>query len=271
MLLSLASSLLFSSVASRASYPPGCGDATYPNDKVCEAKNWFLGWDAKDNCAPYGPYPVDGQQVYIKDAVNFCINLPDPNSPYLKATYYNKGLKPTILQAEGYVQSYCLGEMTPGAFPMPAGGIVSAHVTKGVSKNGKNYVQIYGQLNCDALGVNCVGTSAGAFDSSGQYDTSPFVNCGKEPYSGVDQSKNPGMPDYNMQGGDFIFCQRVCEAGQQLDDPCNVKSDTLGCFQTMSITSNQMYSAGFDVYDARTGVTTVSLFYINRMSLTHTC
>jgi hypothetical protein len=28
---------------------------------------------------------------------------------------------------------------------------------------------------------------------------------------------------------------RVCEYGQQLDDPCNVKMDTEGCFATMGV------------------------------------
>jgi hypothetical protein len=142
---------------------------------------------------------------------------------------------------------------------MPLGGIKSAHVKTGMTKNGKSYIEIYGQLDCTALGINCVGTAPGAFDSSGQYDTAPFINCGKAPYSGVDQSKNPGKPDYNMQAGDYIFCQRICEPGQQLDDPCNVKSDTAGCFKTMGITPSEMYAAGFDVYNAATGVKTVCL------------
>ena len=54
------SALLFflSHVSCQAIYPPGCSEATFPNSEECIAKNWFLGADAKDSCAPLGPYPV---------------------------------------------------------------------------------------------------------------------------------------------------------------------------------------------------------------------
>ena len=45
-------------VSSQAVYPPGCEEATFPDPDNCAAKNFFLGPDAKDSCAPYGPYPV---------------------------------------------------------------------------------------------------------------------------------------------------------------------------------------------------------------------
>ena len=131
------------------------------------------------------------------------MNLPDPNSPVLKNLYYSKGIWPTIVQAEGYVQAYCTGSyMSPGALPMPVGAVRTANVITNAVLNGKNYVQISGTLDCNALKVNCTGSMPTAFDDGGQYDTAPFRNCGKEPYSGVDASKHPGMTDYVEQAGD---------------------------------------------------------------------
>jgi hypothetical protein len=56
------------------------------------------------------------------------------------------------------------------------------------------------------------------------------------------------MTVYNMQAGNGIFCMRVCEAGpsggMQLEDPCNVKMDTQGCFATMN---NPSFEPGFDM------------------------
>lgn len=101
----------------------------------------------------------------IQDAANFCLNLPNPNSPYLKSQVYAGGLLPTILQGEGYAQSFCMGSITtPGSLPMPAGGVRSAHVIKGASKNGKRYIQISGTFDCDALQINCTASAPGAFD-----------------------------------------------------------------------------------------------------------
>ena len=84
------------------------------------------------------------------------------------------------------------------------------------------------------------------YSDGGQYDTAPYFNFGKSPYSGVDTSKNPNMPVFNMQAGNGIFCMRVCEAGpsggMQSEDPCNVKLDTAGCFVTMN---NPSFAPGF--------------------------
>lgn len=88
---------------------------------VCAANNYDMG-TAVDKCAPMGPYPVSGQQVYIKDPLNFCINLPDPDSPTLKKLYYSQGKLPTIVQAEGYVRAFCTGDyMSPGALKLADG------------------------------------------------------------------------------------------------------------------------------------------------------
>ena len=50
---------------------------------------------------------------------------------------------------------------------------------------------------------------------------------------------------------------RVCEAGIELDDPCNVKNDTLGCFGTMGVTTFNV--PGFDTLDESTGTRVVSI------------
>ncbi|KAJ3368085.1 hypothetical protein HDU91_000874, partial [Kappamyces sp. JEL0680] len=138
------------------SYPAGCEGPTFPDGNVCLQKNWFLGAGAKDPCAPLGSYPVVGQQVYIQDPFNFCINLPDPNNAVLKREFYSQGKLPTIVAAEGYIQSFCVGNYyTPGAATMPAGAIRSAHVVKAVHPSGKKYIQISGTMDCGALGIDC--------------------------------------------------------------------------------------------------------------------
>ena len=112
--------LLFTLVsAQQPPLPAGCLSMTFPDEKECFQKNWFLGNDAKDSCAPPGPYPIPGQQVYIQDPANFCMILPDSNSTILKNNYYSMGMLPTIVAGEGYAQSYCMGSyMTPGSYPM---------------------------------------------------------------------------------------------------------------------------------------------------------
>jgi hypothetical protein len=219
--------------AQLATYPPGCTGPAFPDSNVCLAMNWDLGAEAVDKCAPLGPYPVSGQQVYIQDPLNFCIMLPDPDSEYLKQNYYSKGLKPTIVQAEGYVRAFCSGEYkTPGALSLPKGGITSANVLQGTYPNGKDYMQISGFMNCDALNINC---GTGLYDDGGQYDAVTYRNCGKEPYSGVDGSKHSKFPEYIEQAGNGQYCMRVCVKGQQESDPCNVKWDTKGCAETMNL------------------------------------
>lgn len=189
----------------RPQYPPGCEGPTFPDAQECLAKGWDLG-SKQDQCAPVGPYPVVGQQVYIQDPLNFCINLPDPNSALLKREVYSKGRLPTFVQGEGFVQSFCTGEYSsPGALKLPFGGVRSAHVVKGIYKNGKRYMEISGYLDCEVLGMNCTGSGPGVYDDGGQYDAVSFRQCGKAPYSGVDASKHPGFLDYTQQAGNGIF------------------------------------------------------------------
>ena len=160
---SMIPALLFPAIvlAQQPSYPPDCEEATLPDSNECQAKNWYLGPNAKDKCAPLGPVPVSGQQVYIQDPVNFCLLLPDENSPFLKREYYSQNRKPTILAGEGYVQSFCMGSYrTPGAFAMKPGAIRSAHVSYGTI-SGKSYVQIYGTMDCTAAEIDCVGEGVG--------------------------------------------------------------------------------------------------------------
>ena len=50
-------SILFAAaVYAQVKYPPGCTEATFPDPKECLAKNWDLGPDARDRCAPIGKH-----------------------------------------------------------------------------------------------------------------------------------------------------------------------------------------------------------------------
>jgi hypothetical protein len=179
--------------------------------------------------------------------------LPDPNNVDLKQRFYNRGILPSVVQGEGYVQAFCVGSyLTPGGMRMNPNAIKSAHVIKAVHPNGKKYIEISGLMDCGLLNINCNSTVPGAFDDGGQYDAVPFINCGKEPYSGVDPQKHPGMIDYVEQAGNGEFCMRICEAGQQLEDPCNVKNDTAGCRATMGVD----FKPGFSFVDRWTAQTT---------------
>ncbi|KAJ3286297.1 hypothetical protein HDU79_006577 [Rhizoclosmatium sp. JEL0117] len=222
---------------------------------MCVEKNWYLG-DIVDQCAPAKPYPVPGQQVYIKDEQNFCINLPNPDSIFLQNNFYNLGKYPTIVQAEGFVQSFCMGSyLPPGAKPLPWGGIRSAQVIKNFTKSlDDGYLQVAGTLDCDLLKINCSMSAPGLYDDGGQYDNVGFINCGKEPYSGVDTSPNanPLGRDYVEMAGDGQFCMRVCGPNSNLG--CDARHDTEGCYKFMGV----VVQDGFSYTDAQTGVKTVA-------------
>ncbi|KAJ3115843.1 hypothetical protein HDU96_011031 [Phlyctochytrium bullatum] len=88
------------------------------------------------------------QMVYIKDLKNFCMNLPD-------LTKF-PGRRPTFLEGEGSVVSNCVGTYKPaGAISMPANGLSSIIMTKNIHPNGRKYYQMYGLLNCPAIGIDC--------------------------------------------------------------------------------------------------------------------
>ena len=244
---------MFYTLVSIASAAPNCASFNFPDEKVCVATNWNL--PGKDPCRPL-KIPVDKQQVYIKDAVNFCINLPNQET-----APRSNGVNPSILDGEGYVQAYCMGQLSPGALQLPKGGVISAHVSLN-QLDGKKYYQIYGKLDCDVLNINCQGPPEDPYGDGGQYDTVEWKRCGKEPYSGVYEKMNPGMTDYNQQcilifnlAGAGIYCMRVCEAGLEKGDPCNPKMDTAGCYDTMGITSSEMEAPGFDYVNNITGET----------------
>ena len=59
---------------------------------------------------------------------------------------------------------------------------------------------------------------------------------------------------------------RVCEAGVQQEDPCNVKDDTKGCQYTMGVTTFNV--PGFDTIDQSTGQKIVSGSCLARLLLT---
>ncbi|ORY50792.1 hypothetical protein BCR33DRAFT_712774 [Rhizoclosmatium globosum] len=221
----------------QAGLPPGCV-GSYPDIPKCRANNWFIP-DA-DPCYPVTSVPMPGQQVYIRDEKNFCINLPNPNSIVMQNNYYNNGLKPTIVQAEGYVQSFCVGDyLPPGAMRMSSSAILSAHVVKY-----DNYIQIHGKMDCGALGINCQQSSPGAYDDG--------EHCGKEPYSGVDSSANgnPGFENYVEMAGDGLYCMRVCAPGTMVvGGVCDVTHDTEGCVSFMKVD----FVDGFSFTDLSTG------------------
>lgn len=195
---------------SQQQFPAGCGNAShYPDSNEAAAFGYNNPRRAVDACAPLGARPAVGQQVYISDPLNFCILLPNPHAAPM-AAFYAAGKLPSILDGEGYTQSFCVGRLSNGGWAMPKGGIISAHVLTGVINN-QPYTQISGLLNCDALNINCDGNN-----DSGQYDTAPFANYGKEPYSGVDTALNPGRTVFNQQAGNGIFCTafltQACES-----------------------------------------------------------
>ncbi|KAI9318326.1 hypothetical protein DFJ73DRAFT_879553 [Zopfochytrium polystomum] len=106
---------------------------------------------------------------------------------------------PSIVQAEGFVQSFCAGSYKPDkSRTLPVGGIRSAHVVQ---------------------------SSPGAFDDGGQYDTSTFAQCGKEPYSVVDPSspnpKRPSRPSTSTskKPATASTCMRICEGPDLLLRP----------------------------------------------------
>ncbi|KAI8613814.1 hypothetical protein BC830DRAFT_1130379 [Chytriomyces sp. MP71] len=215
--------------------------ASTPSSSPCHGDNWDRGVNALDPDAPPKPWPVAGQLVYIQDPNNYCINLPDPKDSYLIENWWSKGVNPTFVQAEGHVRSHCVGTLAPGALPMPPGAVKSLHIRKNQSLNGKAYHQLSGSLDCQILNMTCTG------DNGGQYDSVPYRNCGKEPYSGVDTTQNPGFADYVEIGGDGIVCMRACVSGQVDGDPCSAKGDTKGCGVLTQGTDD--YGDGFTMID----------------------
>ncbi|KAI9345538.1 hypothetical protein BDR26DRAFT_856234 [Obelidium mucronatum] len=236
--------------------PKGCV-GSFPNTTRCEQLGWHI--TTPDPCVPLDGIPRPGEQVYLKDPQNFCIMLPNPNSIFLQNNYYSWGKLPTIVQAEGFVQSYCVGDYKPpGALAMPQYGIRSAHVIKNYTVAGSRYIQIHGKMDCDLLKVNCTQSFPGAYDDGGQYDDGPYVSCGKEPYSGTDASQHPGFPHYLEMAGNGLFCMRICEKGSEVvGGPCDLTHDTEGCEKFMKV----QFRDGFTSTDLSTGVsTTLSVF-----------
>ncbi|KAI8618053.1 hypothetical protein BC830DRAFT_32307 [Chytriomyces sp. MP71] len=210
-------------------------------DEVCSGNNWDRGADAVDPDAPPKPWPAAGQIVYIQDPNNYCLNMPNPKDPYLIETYWSKGMNPSFVQAEGHVQAFCVGDLTTGGIPFPPGAVKNLHIRKNQNLNGKAYHQITGKVDCDIMNMTCTTVNG---DDGGQYDSVPYRNCGKEPYSGVDLTKNPGFTDYVEIGN---FCMRTCVAGQVDGDPCTAKGDTLGCGTLTQGTDE--YGEGFTMID----------------------
>ncbi|KAI9347289.1 hypothetical protein BDR26DRAFT_1004918 [Obelidium mucronatum] len=220
----------------------------FPVISECVAANWDLG----PNSDPHPGLILPNQLVYIQDPENFCINLPDWNDPYLHAYYYSHAdVFPTVVAAEGYVASFCVGKKpNDQVMTMPSNGILSAHVLRNFTVPGKRYMQIWGKMNCSELKINCTPSAPDVYDDGGQYDSVRFRNCGKEPYSGVDPVlQGSTFINYVEQAGDGIYCMRVCEGGTEDGDPCNAKLDTAGCSVTMNIRPEDLYADGFTFID----------------------
>ncbi|KAI9318323.1 hypothetical protein DFJ73DRAFT_803588 [Zopfochytrium polystomum] len=232
--------------------PSGCV-SSYPDPRICQGTFHNSG---SDPCKPPDSSLSSGillnQMVYIKDPENFCILLPNNQSKYLTHWYYGgngNSNPPSIVQAEGFVQSFCAGSYMPSkSRAMPSGGIRSAHVVVNFTTTGARFIQISGTMDCGVLNINCQQSSPGAYDDGGQYDTSTYAQCGKEPYSGPDPSSpNPNTPfaafnQYVEKAGDGIYCMRVCEGPDSSYDlgdplgghartlaPCDSSQDTQGC------------------------------------------
>ncbi|KAI8608154.1 hypothetical protein BC830DRAFT_1156511 [Chytriomyces sp. MP71] len=182
------------------------------------------------DCGGVQTNPASGQQVYIKDANNFCIMLPAPSLG-----------KVGIAAAEGLqLQSFCVGShLPPGSVQFPDGAIASAHVIRDYGNPNDSFFQITGTLSCDTANLDCNA-------EGGQYDNMP---CGSAPSSGVDKDAVPGpSPSTPLQsyvsilGGSNQFCMRVCSGGLNIGDACNAHFDTGGC---SGIMTHEDYSAGF--------------------------
>ncbi|ORY43736.1 hypothetical protein BCR33DRAFT_738472 [Rhizoclosmatium globosum] len=257
-------------MAQEPGLPAGCV-GSYPDPLYCSDNG---GWynPNPDKCYPLDGNPRPSQQVYIQDEFaqpqplnqNFCLNLPNRNSVFLNQAYYSQGNRPTIVDAEGYVQSYCFGDVAGGALPLPSGAIQAAHVIKDFRVPGRRFMQLWGYLNCDPLNIECAGTAADPFYGAGQYDSGAFEHCGKEPYSGVNQDKNPGFSVYYMKagsvGGRAGFCMRVCEGDHSVGMPCDISSpqqDIKGCEVVMP---GLVFTEGWTYMDAADGIITTGTF-----------
>ncbi|KAI9348938.1 hypothetical protein DFJ73DRAFT_960097 [Zopfochytrium polystomum] len=217
--------------------PSGCV-SSYPDPRICQGTFHNSG---SDPCKPPDSSLSSGillnQMVYIKDPENFCILLPNDQSKYLTHWYYGgngNSNPPSIVQAEGFVQSFCAGSYMPSkSRAMPSGGVRSAHVVVNFTTTGARFIQISGTMDCGVLNINCQQSSPGAYDDGGQ-------------------------------SGDGIYCMRVCEGPDSSYDlgdplgghartlaPCDSSQDTQGCEFWNANTGD-----GFDLVDVVAGTTT---------------
>ncbi|KAJ3391650.1 hypothetical protein HDU84_005600 [Entophlyctis sp. JEL0112] len=262
-------------------YLPTCCVGSYPNLTYCQANNWYV--STADPCKP-STVPLPNQMVYIKDEVNFCINLPNPNSTVLKNNYYLKGLLPTIVQAEGYVQSYCYGSYLPTAsLPLPAGAIRSAHVLKNTTVSGLGYYQIHGVMDCDILQINCTQSYPGASVLQKmtmahilpaeknlileliprQMETQAILitsNRLETALSACAFAKARLKDQVNTFTDNFQLFIVLTECDPGL--PCDLTQDTAGCIKFMGVS----FTDGFTYTDASTGA--VSSTQVSLASLT---
>ncbi|KAI9331110.1 hypothetical protein DFJ73DRAFT_799912 [Zopfochytrium polystomum] len=226
-----------------------------PNDDACAAAGYHLvGPQAVDQCKPTsglfadvaGAERLGNQLAYLKSASEWCLILPNKEDPWLRMLYYDQGRVPQSVQAEGLVIAQCQGGFISSGGGLsgkavPSGAILSASLTTNFETPGKRYVQMHGLFDPDVVGV-----LPADVDTGGQYDSSDYVSCGKEPYSGVDQSMNSASGPFASFAGSTPFkfthyvqyfgkgeyCMRICEGlsyGTLSDSPCTAQYDKLGC------------------------------------------
>ncbi|KAJ1569178.1 hypothetical protein HK405_008808 [Cladochytrium tenue] len=224
-----------------------------PDEADCSAADYHLtGALATDPCMPTsglitdvgGAQRLGNELVYLKSATEWCLIFPNQQDPWLQMVYYEQGTVPQTVQAEGLVIAQCQGGYTSSgnglsAQTVPANGVLSAYLTTNFATSGIRYIEMYGLFDPSVMGVQPADV-----DTGGQYDSSDFVSCGKEPYSGVDPimsgttspfassagSSEFKFTNYVQYTGNGEYCIRICEGlsyGTLDVAPCSAQYDTL--------------------------------------------
>ncbi|KAJ1562685.1 hypothetical protein HK405_009132 [Cladochytrium tenue] len=220
-----------------------------PDDTDCKAAGYHLtGTLATDPCMPTsglitdaGGYQRLGNElVYLKSATDWCLVFPNQQDPWLQMVYYEQGNVPQTVQGEGLIVAQCQGGYTSSgnglsAQTVPTNGVLSAYLTINFATPGIRYIQMHGLFDPSVMGVQPADV-----DTGGQYDSSDFVSCGKEPYSGVDPIMSGTTSPFASSAGSSPFkftnyvqytgrgeyCIRICEGlsyGTLDEAPCTAQ------------------------------------------------
>ncbi|KAJ1560898.1 hypothetical protein HK405_005582, partial [Cladochytrium tenue] len=208
---------------------------------------------------------LGNELVYLKSATEWCLIFPNKQDPWLQMVYYEQGTVPQTVQAEGLVIAQCQGGYTSSgnglsAQTVPASGVLSAYLSINFVTPGIRYIQMHGLFDPSVMGVQPADVDTGGqcgfigkinFNHLTKLvslpdDSSDFVSCGKEPYSGVDPimsgttspfagsagSSEFKFTNYVQYTGNGEYCIRICEGlsyGNLSVAPCSAQYDTLGC------------------------------------------